>query len=378
MKPPIFVVGTMRSGSTLLRLLLDSHPNIAMGEETGFMGALTATKAIPNWRYGREWYGRLGWSEPELDARLRDFYAGMFSRYAASQGKSRWGDKTPLHSWHMAEMARVFPDAVFVAIVRHPGAVVGSLKKRFHWKVADAAAYWESTNVEVLRQGTQLSDARFALLRYEDLVLDPETTLRELTSWLGEPWSQDLLRHNDIQLAKGAPRLVDGSTSTREPITSQRVDRWQDSLDVAERRTVADVTSNLAGFLGYAADDAQSPTSIVPTRAAPPLLVTGDALARRQREHKQSVSFEARPQVLAVPEMDPAELARRLEQAESSLVRIRSRPVVRFSDAVRRAQRRIDVSGAARLLTSRRRLRKTTTGARGVESPQRPTETVGG
>jgi hypothetical protein len=65
---PIFIVGTMRSGSTLLRLILDSHENIAIGEETGFMGALAANRVIPNWRYGKEWYGRLGWSEKEFDA----------------------------------------------------------------------------------------------------------------------------------------------------------------------------------------------------------------------------------------------------------------------------------------------------------------------
>lgn len=353
MKPPIFVVGSMRSGSTLLRLLLDSHPHIAIGEETGFMGAVAATKAIPNWRYGREWYGRLGWSEDELDARLRDFFTEMFERHAANQGKERWGDKTPLHSLHMAEMARIFPDAVFVGIVRHPGAVVWSLKRRFHWQVAEAAAYWESTNVEVLRQGAHLGDDRFALVRYEDLVEDPETTLRELTSWLDEPWSQDLLRHNDVQAAKGAPRLVDGSTSTRDPISSQRVDRWESGLDDVERRSVAEATSGLAGFLGYDASTARRPAPIVGVDGSGRrLLLTGTSLARRQREHNGAVSFSPRRQVVALPEMDPADLARRLQQAESSLARVRSRPIVRFSDALRRAQRRLDLPRGVRRLTA--------------------------
>ena len=51
--PPIFIVGSMRSGSTMLRLILDSHPNIAVPPETGFMGAVAATKVIPNWRFRR-------------------------------------------------------------------------------------------------------------------------------------------------------------------------------------------------------------------------------------------------------------------------------------------------------------------------------------
>src|SRR3954463_2695033 len=94
---PIFVVGTMRSGSTLFRLVLDAHPHIAIPEETGFMGALAATKQIPGWRHGRGWFERIGWSEAEFDARLRDFYSGLFERHARSQGKQRWGEKTPMH-----------------------------------------------------------------------------------------------------------------------------------------------------------------------------------------------------------------------------------------------------------------------------------------
>ena len=106
---PIFIVGSMRSGSTMLRLILDSHPRIAIGAETGFMGGLLATRRIPGWKHGAEWFGRIGWTEQELDARLREFYTGMFERHARSQGKARWGDKTPFHTSHMEEMGRRLP-----------------------------------------------------------------------------------------------------------------------------------------------------------------------------------------------------------------------------------------------------------------------------
>lgn len=138
---PIFVLGSMRSGSTMLRLILDSHENIAIGPETGFMGAVAATKAIPGWTYGKDWYRRLDWTEAELDERLRLVYSGMFQRYAASQGARRWGDKTPFHTGHAAAMAQVFPDAVFVGIVRHPGAVAVSLGKKFHYAFEDALSF---------------------------------------------------------------------------------------------------------------------------------------------------------------------------------------------------------------------------------------------
>lgn len=348
---PIFVVGTMRSGSTLLRLILDSHENIAMGEETGFAGALAATKAIPNWRYGTEWYARLGWTEDELDERLRDFYAGMFERHALGQGKKRWGDKTPFHSWHMGDLARVFPDAVFLAIVRHPGAVVSSLRKRFHYGVAEAASYWESTNLEVLRRGAELGDSRFAAVRYEDIVTSPEGTLRELMAWLGEPWSDDLLRHHQVQAAKGAPRLVDGSTSTRAPIDADRANSWRAHLTAQEQKEVRIRTSTVAGFLGYDPADAGRLDPLagqVGARGADRrCLLTGHRLAERHRSWSPAFELAPPSQSVVVADMSVEDMARRLTQAEASLARIRSRPVVRVSDAVRRAQKRASLPTVA-------------------------------
>lgn len=362
MPAPIFIVGTMRSGSTLLRLILDSHENIAMGEETGFMGAVAATKAIPNWRYGTEWFGRLGWSEQELDVRLRDFYAGMFERHAHSQGKARWGDKTPFHSLHIEAMARIFPDAVFVAIVRHPGAVVSSLHKRFHYTVADAAAYWTSTNTEVLRQGEALGDDRFALLRYEDLVNRAEPVLRELTGWLQEPWSENLLRHQEVQEAKGAPRLVDGSTSTRAPIDPGRASAWRSALSADDRSTLTIATERLAQLLGYDVTDPDSLHTLATDQAGPTrYLLTGTGLAARRLRWTPALTYDAPQPAGIVTDSSPADLARRAAQAEASLARLRSRPAVRMSDAIRRTQRRLslptvaEVRTAARALTTMRR-----------------------
>jgi len=345
----------MRSGSTLLRLILDTHESIAIGEETGFMGALATNKAIPNWRYGRDWYGRLGWSEEEFDNRLREFYGGMFERYAARQGKIRWGDKTPMHSWHMTEMARVFPDAVFLGIVRHPGAVVFSLKKRFQYDAHEAAEYWANTNAEVLRQGSELGSSRFALVRYEDVVLCPEATLQEVVSWLGESWSPDLLRHHEVQASKGAPRRVDGKTSSRDPINPQRVDRWVEGLSAVDQEVVCAATGHLAEFLGYDPTGLSPPRDVVPENPAGyRRLLPGGALALLLQS-AGGPRLEPRRKEIVAAEMSRDELVARLRQAESSLARIRARRVVRVSDAFRRAQKRLPLPDRVSLLARVRR-----------------------
>src|SRR3954447_18709613 len=337
---PVFVVGTMRSGSTLFRLILDAHPRISISEETGFMGALTATKTIPAWHHGEGWFRRLGWSDEEFDARLREFYSGLFERHALAQGKQRWGEKTPFHSRHIAEMATVFPDAVFVGIVRHPGAVVHSLMRKFHYGAEDAAAYWDSTNREILRRGLELGEQRFALLRYEDLVEHPEPTLRELVDWLGEPWSEDLLRHNDVQAARGAPRISAGNTRTRDPITPELADRWADELTPADIEVLRARAGAAAQFLGYDPDrpGLQAPL-VPPDRPDPRRLLTGGHLADRQ-SGPGALVLDGAAEPVIMPEMSAAELAKRLQQAEATLARIRTRRAVRWGNAARRAQRR--------------------------------------
>ncbi len=357
MSSPIFVVGTMRSGSTLLRLLLDSHPNIAIGEETGFAGGLSAARTIPGWRYGAEWSSRIGWQRDELDARLRDLYTGMFERNAVSQGKKRWGDKTPFHSWHMTDLAEVFPEAVFVAITRHPAAVVTSMKKKFHYAVPEAADYWTSTNLEVLRQGVDLGAGRFAAVRYEDVVGTPEPTLRALVDWLGEPWSDDLLRHQEVQAAKGAPRLVDGSTSTREPIDPRKASAWQQALTPAEMSVVLDRTAEVARFLGYDPADANRLAPWGSDGSPGVHLLTGDRLRDRHAGWTPRLELAPASRADTGMEMTPQEMARRVEKAEAALARIRARPVVRASEAVRRAQKRLPLPSVDEIRSSLRRVR---------------------
>lgn len=341
---PVFVVGSMRSGSTMLRLILDSHPRIAIPAETGFMGAVLATRQIPGWKYGAEWFQRIEWAEGELDDRIRSFYDEMFTRYAAARGKARWGDKTPFHTGHIAAMAEVFPTSVFVGIVRHPGAVASSLNKSFHYAFSDAVSYWAATNLDLVRGASALGD-RFVLCRYEDLVTDGEPVLREVMATLGEEFSDALLHHHEVQRDQGAPRVVDGSTSSREPIDARRALRWADDAG-PEHLAALEPVAELADFFGY------SPTGTGPAPAAGESAsadssqqpgarrwtLTGDNVARRRAAYADRVDFDATPPTLAI-DADPQELARRLAQVEAALDRTRTRRAVRIADAMRRVQR---------------------------------------
>src|SRR5918992_555558 len=244
-------MGAMGTGSTLLRLMLDSHEHIAIPRETGFMRAFNANKFIPFKWSGRGWYQRLGWSDEEWDAHLGTFYDTAFRRLLEKEGKTRWGDKTPYHTWHIDDMARVFPDAQFIVMVRHPGGCVASNVTRwdgqknpvFAYSLPRAAYHYLKYHTEIARQASHYSD-RFTVVRYEDLVLQPEALMRELLDWLGEFWGyavedpltfdslapagRVLIRGEDVEAR--IPQFGDIDFNTQPPVP--RADRFYHPRDM--------------------------------------------------------------------------------------------------------------------------------------------------
>lgn len=278
---PIFIVGPMGSGTTLMRLIVDSHDNIAIAQETSIMRAYLAHKWIPFHRHGGEWYGRLGWTDEELDQRMNQFYGGMFERFAAQQGKPRWGDKTPWHAWHLREIATLFPDAVFIAMVRHPGAVATSVSERFRQTWGGAVAHWVNTTTEQVQRGVELGD-RLLMVRYEDLVTDPEVTLREVFAWLEEPWSDRLLEHDKVHAERGTAKKVEGATRSDKPIATDRIAAWVEDKTPEQIAVLTAKAGALAEFYGYDVADAAALAPMTVPGSTRVMTLTGTELVARK------------------------------------------------------------------------------------------------
>lgn len=267
---PIFVMGAERSGTTLLRLILDVHPNIAIGPESGFLRAVQDTMTIPSWNFGENWFERFGVERHEMAGWLADLYDGMFSRYAAEHGKERWGDKTPLHRW-LADLAdELFPESQFIGIVRHPGATCLSRARWGYEHEANAKA-WNLAAHLLTADRDRLGPERYRILRYEDLLRDPEPVLRDLMDFLGEPWSDRLLRHHEIHAEREGPEVTDGGTRTSRPIDPSAIDAWRHEADPDEVAVIADATSPWRERFGY------GPAEVLPSAEAPALRYRGVA-----------------------------------------------------------------------------------------------------
>ena len=251
--PPIFVIGSPRSGTTLLRLLLDSHPRISCGEETHFLRALESV-------VGRDWplVASYGLPRDWWLARIRGLYADFQAEVLARSGKARWAEKDPTYTLHLAFIEELFPDALFIHLLRDGHDVVASFRDRWGYRSAARAARteWARYVRAATELGRRLTADRFLELRYERLVADPEVEARRLFDFLGETWHPEVLDFDPADHAAteryrwftAQRREAGGETAT---IYRSRVGAGGRSLDPVLRTLLRHQQGDLLRELGY-------------------------------------------------------------------------------------------------------------------------------
>jgi hypothetical protein len=269
---PIFVVGCPRSGTTMLQLMLHAHPRIAIPPETRFLltaytkrakfGDLSdpaARRKLATWIVESSQFEDLG-LDPATTVEaivaapptLGSAFGTVFKLYAERFGKPRWGDKRPLYLRNLPTILRLFPDAQIINIMRDGRDCVSSLKET-PWKPAEFDTmidYWtQSADASLLAARRYPKDV-YHVVRYEDLVADPEPHLRKICEFLDEEYAPGMTRPN--QLASVAvPEYKTWHTLTHQAPTTERVASWKSRLtDEEVRRCETAFGDRLAKF-GY-------------------------------------------------------------------------------------------------------------------------------
>jgi hypothetical protein len=250
---PIFVIGAPRSGTTLLRLILDSHPRIQCGEETHFLREMEAI-------VGRHWplLSAYGLERDWWLARIRDFYAGFAAEVLARTGKTRWAEKDPTYTLHLELIESLFPTAQYVHLVRDGHDVVASFRDRWGYRSAARAARteWRRYVTAARRLRDRVPAARFTEVRYEDLVTRPDAVVRGLFDFLEEPYDAavlafDTAEHSGTERYRrvtAARRAAAGESSV---IYRSRVGAGRVSLDPFLRLLLERGSGDLLRELGY-------------------------------------------------------------------------------------------------------------------------------
>ena len=202
--PPFFVLGCVRSGTTMLRDALRMHPNLACPEETHFFrwgepyGTEAMSRSLSNNAVLKKHREIDGITEPEFAELLRQCgsRAELYTRYMAlylqrkKPGATRWFDKTPQNVYGALLAASSMQRSKFVHIVRDPVNVVASLRIGRIVKVENltgACNYWTEA-VQIVSGLKRAYPARVFELRYEDFVAEPESQLKLLLDFIGEPF----------------------------------------------------------------------------------------------------------------------------------------------------------------------------------------------
>lgn len=284
-EPPMpIVVGVGRSGTTLLRLMLDAHPEIAIPPETHFLYRLSKLRSkgeslrqdfldvvlnSHEWDDFRIPEEVLRQQLASLEPFRTDDGARLFYRlYAERFGKRRWGDKTPGYVLRMTAIQKMLPEARFIHIVRDGRAVAASRRKLFFGPgddMAAEAADWVNKISCAREQAGKLP--HYLEIRYESIVSAPEPVLKEICAFLEIPYSAQMLSYHDtssvrmdelsdrrnpdgtVKVAKADRLAIHRNTLFRPD--EGLIDRWRTELSRDEVEQYNSVAGDLLSELGY-------------------------------------------------------------------------------------------------------------------------------
>lgn len=269
---PVFLLGFQRSGTTLLRLLLDAHSELAipfesfvlidfyerrheygdlttLEQRSRLVGALLSAKGI------NAWEPRVESADVNLErcGGLAATIDQIFSAYARKSGKSLWGDKTPSYTGHLDVLNELFPRAKFVHLLRDGRDCALSLVRQ-PWGPQDlltALQQWNEIVGWSRKMGRMLPPGRYLEVRFEDLTSDPEQVLRRITQFLGLEFEPAMLRREAQLDAKLPARSMAFHGNLRRPVDDRLALEWRGKLSPADQVLSLKIAGGLLMALGY-------------------------------------------------------------------------------------------------------------------------------
>jgi len=228
---PTFIIGNIRSGTTLLSWLLDSHPNIACGPETNLCSF--ASMAVPEgptiFDYLAAQLEPLGETRNQLGNRFARLIDSVFHDYAVRRGKKRWVDKELFvsDSYHLIDAIFGY-NAQYIFIARHglDAALSAAEAERLRHEhvrghpLVIELRRWVASNENAM-DFMELNPKRVHFVRYEDLVTDPKLTAQRIFEFLEEPFIDTIL--DDMKRVPHEPH-VDAAGDTKIQMTGGNID----------------------------------------------------------------------------------------------------------------------------------------------------------
>lgn len=294
-----FIVGIGRSGTTLLMSMLNAHPLLQGTPEVNFFNFFYNSWKNKNSFHEKDFNdldvyieglrarnqsSGFSWDGPAFRKKIEslkeinfkkiyDAFYASFVYNNTSKDITHNFDKNPINTLFLADLIKTFPDAKFIFLVRDPRANFLSRKEKFKKRRADIyldTQRWKLYN-EKAWSVIKNQPSRFFILKYEDLVTNPEIKLKELSDFFGFAFDEKILNfHEEVKqvslknVEEGAnendPKLLLKYEKLSKPINTDRLNAWREKLTEDETNICAKICAGTAKHFGYNID--RKPVSI--------------------------------------------------------------------------------------------------------------------
>ncbi|XP_024941166.1 protein-tyrosine sulfotransferase isoform X1 [Cephus cinctus] len=274
--PLIFIGGVPRSGTTLMRAMLDAHPDVRCGQETRVIPRILQMRS--HWLKSERESVRLveaGISKEVMDSAIAAFCLEVIARHG--EPAPRLCNKDPLTLKMGSYVLELFPNAKFLFMVRDGRATVHSIISR---KVTitgfDLTSYrqcltkWNHAISVMHSQCKEVGSDKCLMVPYEQLVLHPREWMKKILSFLDVPWNESVLHHEEfINKPGGVPlsKVERSSDQVIKPVNLEALTKWVGHIPDDVVRDMPDIAPMLS-VLGY------DPYSNPPVYGAPDSLVS--------------------------------------------------------------------------------------------------------
>ncbi len=280
-RAPVFIVGVQRSGTTLLRLILDSHSRMAIPFESFVLVEYFQRLSQYNYLADREDFRKLAkdllaskgickWS-PKVVLEDLDFEEctdcgslvdEIFSAFARKSGKPYWGDKTPSYLEDMHIINKIFPQAKFIHIIRDGRDVALSLISQ-KWGppgFIPALKQWKEKVYWGRKMGSLLSGPRYFELRYEDLLESPKQWVGAILEFLDLSYEEGMLEKFYQKAGNKVPETSrEYHPHVGSPINKELGFKWKSKLSNLDKVLADKLAADLLETLGYPLSEQKAP-----------------------------------------------------------------------------------------------------------------------
>jgi len=258
-----FIVGVQRSGTTLLQKLLSNHPDVLMQKRSIAFRIITCFKNLYDllpfnvkhdkneflkWLIKNDENGRLkkliDYKNIEKYKNIRDLIQKSIHKKINLHGKKIWGDKSPNLQHYLNDIMLLIPEAKIIHIVRDGRANTYSTSTRSYRNIELSAQEWVDGNIFGLVNQDILGKENYKILKYENLLSQPQNELQSICEFLGIPFVDSMM---DLSIEKTSDR----KSYVKSFFDTSKINKWKEQFSLKEIKKIEKIQGELLMKFGY-------------------------------------------------------------------------------------------------------------------------------